>query len=212
MDDCIAEWIEFKRKKHLAETSIQGYEWLLLRVSRILSEAGLLVHPKKWTEEHIGHLISVWSKENQIRVVKRDVKVLAQFLDYYGNPVIRKLDLVWPQDCRQHVDWLSPEQAVTLLSSVKGFEQMVIHLELCIGMRRVELVQLKASDIKDGVVQILGKGRMGGKPRTNPWHEQTGEVLAAYLKIRDAEIAKARKKDPNVVVPPQLLIYERAGS
>lgn len=51
----------------------------------------------------------------------------------------------------------------------------------------------------------------GGKPRTNPFHPDTVAELNLYHIIREAEIAKARHKNPDVAVPDALLIYEREG-
>jgi integrase/recombinase XerD len=60
-------------------------------------------------------------------------------------------------------------------------------------------------------IHILGKGRNGGKHRNIAWHPLTGARCKEALDIRDKEIEKARKKNPNVQVPPFILIYEANG-
>jgi integrase len=66
-------------------------------------------------------------------------------------------------------------------------------------------------DIQAGHFNILGKGRRGGKWRSNPFDPVTMSELSYALELRDMEIAKARSKRPNTEVPEELLIYERAG-
>ena len=59
--------------------------------------------------------------------------------------------------------------------------------------------------------QILGKGRYGGKPRQMNWHPDTPGILEEYPELRDKEIAKAKRKNPGVEIPPNLPIYEAGG-
>ena len=73
---------------------------------------------------------------------------------------------------------------MTVKMNVHGIEKMIVHCELDLGMRRIELIRLKASDFSSGrinSVHLLGKGRYGGKPRDINWHPQTIAVLEEYL-------------------------------
>lgn len=98
-----------------------------------------------------------------------------------------------------------------VMGAVEGIERIVVHLDLNIGLRLVEVLRLKVADIQLGYMQVLGKGTQGGKPRTNPFHPDTVAELNLYHMMREAEIAKARAKNPGVKVPDALLIYEQAG-
>jgi hypothetical protein len=104
-----------------------------------------------------------------------------------------------------------PEEAMRVMSSASGMERIIIHLELELGLRRVEVLRLTTRAIGLGYINVLGKGRMGGKPRRNPFNPDTNAELMYWFKLRDIEIEKARAKNPAVVVPDALLIYERAG-
>jgi len=75
----------------------------------------------------------------------------------------------------------------------------------------VEALRLNISDIELGHLQVLGKGRQGGKRRTNPFHLDTNAELSYWFKLRDIEVERAKAKNPQVVVPDSLLIYERNG-
>jgi len=96
----------------------------------------------------------------------------------------------------------------------EGIERIIVHCELDLGMRRIEVLRLKTSSFQTGrtnTVLIHGKGRNGGKWRDIEWHPDTPQELEAYLAIRDMEIARAKSKNPDVVVPEDLLIYEADG-
>jgi len=95
-----------------------------------------------------------------------------------------------------------------------GVERILVHCELDLAMRRIEILRLNVIDFRtgrDNSIHILGKGRHGGKPRDIGWHDDTASELEAYLKIRDVEVTRARKVNPSVKVPSSLLIYERYG-
>ena len=80
------------------------------------------------------------------------------------------------------------------MSAAAGMERIVMHLELKIGLRRIEVLRLKVSDVGLGHLQLLGKGRLGGKTRTNPFHPDTNAELTYWFKLRDVEIEKARPR------------------
>ncbi len=76
------------------------------------------------------------------------------------------------------------------------------------------MLKLKVGDFSTGIINainLLGKGRYGGKPRTINWHPETMGTLEEYLELRDKIISKARSINPDAIAPPNLLIYERNG-
>ena len=77
--------------------------------------------------------------------------------------------------------------------------------------RRIEVLRLRVKDIQAGHFNILGKGKRGGKWRSNPFDPATMSELNYYFQLRDIEIAKARAKRPDIREPDELLIYERRG-
>ena len=115
---------------------------------------------------------------------------------------------------RPNADWLGDDEARLVRTSVEGIERIVVHLELDLGLRRIELLRLKVSDFKSGresAVHVLGKGRNGGKPRDVHWHPDTAAELEGYPRLRAAVVAKARAKNPAANVSDSLLVYERGG-
>lgn len=75
--------------------------------------------------------------------------------------------------------WLAAEQLVQLYRSARGRERVLVALEGFNGLRRVEVLRLRARDIDFGRqrLHVLGKGRNGGKWRTLPMFPETAKVL-----------------------------------
>jgi integrase/recombinase XerD len=147
----------------------------------------------------------------ETQVTRWKFSILNDYLGFHGNTVIKDMDMQWPPDARIHVDWLTAEQALTVMEAASGIERIIMHLELNIGLRRVEVLRLKVSDVKLGHFDVLGKGRRGGKKRTNPFHQDTNAELSYWFKLREIEIERARAKNKAVKVPEALLIYELRG-
>lgn len=212
LDAAVEEYLTYiKERKKRADVTVKGYRWLIGKVNRALHAGGLDAHPTKWTEDTVEYVLETVYQDSRPGVARREVSVLSTYLQHFGNTVIKDMDLEWPQDERINVDWLSPEQTIRLVEAAEGMERIVIHLQLNIFMRRVEVLRLRVQDIGLGYLNIRGKGRRGGKWRTNPFHPDTHAELSYYLKLREHEISKARSKDPAVAVPDELLIYERGG-
>lgn len=206
---CVETYLASKQKKKRAEVTVKNYRWLIGKANRRLTEGGFTdLHPKRWTVEHVQYLYDRMMKEIGPNQISREFAVLNNYLEFFGNPVIKKQELEFPADTRVRVDWLTPEQAMRLIDATASpLEKVIVHLELCIGMRRVEVLRLRVQDIKLGTLDVLGKGRLGGKWRTNPFHRNTIKVLEEYTRARDALIEKMRKKHPALNVPDRLLIH-----
>lgn len=212
LEAAVEEYLTYlSKRKRRAKVTVDGYRWLIGKVNRALLAAGMDAHPTRWTEDTVEYVLENVYQDSRPGVARREVSVLSTYLQHFGNTAIKSMELEWPQDERINVDWLSPEQAIRLTEAAEGIERIIIHLQLNIFMRRVEVLRLKVQDIGLGYINIRGKGRNGGKWRTNPFHPDTNAELAYYFRLREYEIAKARAKNPDVVVPDSLLIYERAG-
>jgi len=209
---CVETYLASKVRKKQAEMTVKNYRLLIGKANRRLVEVGFKdLHPKGWTEEHVQYLYNRMMKEVGPKQISRKFAVLNNYLESYGNPIIKKQDLEFPADTRMRVDWLTPEQAVRLIDAARGIEKVVVHLELCMGLRRVEILRLRVQDVRLGYLEVLGKGRLGGKWRTNPFHPDTMKVMEEWRRERDVIIQEARRKCPGVPVPDQLLIHGSQG-
>lgn len=215
-----------KKVKHgrLSQVNADAYRPRIMMAFESLREAGLKTAPARIGEEEIEHLLNVTFAHERASAKKWDISIINGFLKSQGNKVIDDMMLTWPHDARVRVDWLSPEEAVAMLDSAQGVEIPIIHLELRLWMRRIEVRRLKLEDIHElemfdpmtgepfeGVVSVHGKGRAGGKWRTLPLAPETAQVFQDYGALREEMIEKARVLNPHVQVPEEYMIY-RKGS
>lgn len=125
---------------------------------------------------------------------------LNALLKHIKNPAY-DTRIIYQADTRPRVDWLTPEQARQVLNSIllNPIERISITLALCMGLRRVEIVRLKLSDINLSreYVQVTGKGRAGGKLRLVPFHERFKPALDDWLRARALIVARARNAPPD---------------
>lgn len=179
-----------------AETRYQ-YLRVCNTARKILKARGFQTHPEKIGRSELLYL------KSQLKS-KWTLTVFGTFLDHCGNNTLRRMRINWPKDRRIRADWLSKEQAKVVMALANpGLERLLIHFELECGMRRIELRRLKLSDIREKTIDILGKGRGGGKWRTIPKHPDTDMILVDWLPERE----KLLKTERN----PHLFIHRRKG-
>lgn len=85
----------------------------------------------------------------------------------------------------------------------------LIHLELRLMMRRLEVRRLTMQDIMDGAMDVRDKERYGGKWRTLAWAPKTLSVLLQWNEVRAQLIAEAKAENSKAEVPEVFLIYRR---
>ena len=161
-------------------------------------------------EKEICYLLDVAWKDNAVSTREWYCKMLNMLLLRYGNTVIKDMELVWPQDERINVDWLEPMDMVMLLDAeLTPLQELVIHLELCLGLRRIEVVRLMLTDIHNGYLHVRGKGRESGKWRTVSFHPDTPVVLRNWMIERKRMVSEALQYRPSLEVPETLIMWKR---
>lgn len=196
--------------------TIQDYRWALNHLFNGLEDAKMTLNPRKVGKDEIIYLRDEYLTQSN-RTKSNLIKILLGFLKWAGNTEIAKLRISFGDTSPRNIRWLTDEEATAVRLNAVGIERIIVHCELDLGMRRVEVLRLKVSDFHRGrndrnnQIYVHGKGRNGGKFRQISWHPRTDEVLEEYLRIRDSVIEKARKKNPAVKIPENLLIYERGG-
>lgn len=179
---------------------------------KIMQEIRPGIHPTTVEKADVLRFIEVMrERDYAVSTQKLYICALRRICAFSGNYVLDRSNMVirWPSDTRPHVDWLTIEQSRTLLyTPMTPTQELIVHCELCLGMRRCEIQRLKLRDISDGRITVTGKGPVGGKLRMLPFHPRTAAVLERYMRHRDNVIAEAivRNRD-SVEVPDSLLIY-----
>lgn len=89
--------------------------------------------------------------------------------------------LRWPRDMHPNVDWPTDDEQYKLITDSKTpLEEVVIHLELNLGLHASELCNLRLDGInyRRRVVDVLGKGLGEGNWRSVPFVIDTEEILS----------------------------------
>lgn len=193
----------------LSEKSISKYRSVLIGAVQALDFAGLNCYPRLIKREEILYLRQNHFVGNSSSHDRWKLSIFGEWLSWFDNDVLKKMKIPWPQDERISVDWLEPEDAIRMKRVAKGIERLMVHLELDLGLRRIDMYRLKMGDIHSGHFSVTGKGRVGGKRRTISWNEETPAIMEEYLFLRSELVGNARKRNPGVVVPDGLLIYQK---
>ncbi len=161
-------------------------------------------------ERDVNNLREVRGKQS-IAYHKYHLSIFGGFLKWCGNNIVDRMQVEWPHDERINADWLLGDDPDILQAEAEGIERVIVHLELNLCMRRVELLRLRPCDFMRETVNVRGKGRQGGKWRSVPFDPDTREIIGWWMVERKRIIERAKAKNPGVVVPEALLIYEHHG-
>lgn len=206
-EDCLKLFMKSVESRQISEKTKYGYEMGSRHCMDKLREQGMQTLPYLVGQKEINYLVYTAFENLAVRTKRWYLCMFNKFMLFFGNDTMQRMGLSWPHDRRVHVDWLTPEQARKLLEYPMTLEQQVaIHLELCLGMRRVEVIRLRVQDIHPTYLDVRGKGRHGGKWRTIPFPEGTYDLLQRMIAQRNAKIREVRKRHPNVQIPDNLFL------
>ncbi len=209
---CIAEHLRVTYKNSKKET-VGKYQATLYNITDILRDNGLELNPRKVDEDDIRFLLEHWSN---LAISTRNgyLHIFNRYLKFYDNKIIEEMEINLGYDDRPNVDWLTDEECTRLMEAPKtALEDVVIHLELCMGLRVSEVIKLRVGDIhfnddpRKRSISVLGKGRGEGKWRTIPFHPDTERVINRWLEERAEIVKRIRTYDPTWPNPDNLLIW-----
>lgn len=143
-----------------------------------------------------------------VSTIKDYSHALLRLLSFIGNHTAANTKIIHQADIRPTVDWLTPENARLVMDTPKTpAQQLIVVLALGMGLRRIEIIRLKMSDVHTdrGYISVTGKGRGGGKLRAVPFHPRFNEALGDWLRVRHTMI------NPTKYTPDNLLIWARGG-
>ena len=211
-DSCIREFINAKFKGS-KEYTRDKCRWSLQRTKRILEAGGFDASPYRIKEDAIVYIIDTYHQKGYLDTyLKGEIAYLDRYLRFYKNDVVKDMGIQFATDMRVNVKWLEEDQYQKLISVPKTpLQDMVIHLELCMGLRNAECCRLTIEDIYDRgtkpYLNVRGKGRGNGKYRTVRFHRDTKAVLDRWLTERERIVRIARENDPHWRDPGYLLLW-----
>lgn len=164
------------RARGLGEKTVEGETWALRNMFRALWAEGFDVLPRRVSQFHVDYLREIHYEGRAQWYVGHNLSILKQFLRWAGN---RQTDRFrWPVRgyLRPNADWLGDGEAMLVRESARALERIIVHCELDLGLRGIEVLRLKTSDFRTGrqnSVRVHGKGRNGGRFRGIPRHPGT---------------------------------------
>jgi integrase/recombinase XerD len=204
------EYLELLRMEKRSPGTLKNYNEVLTDSFEALMEAGLEFSPKRIGKREIDFLRQQHYK-GSIHYNRWRLSIFGTFLKWSGNNIVEQMRIGWPQDMRIHANWLEPEEAIAVRNVAEGVERVIVHLELDLCMRRIEVLRLRPEDFKGDRISVLGKGVQGGKWRTVRYHPQTREIIGEWLLTRQKMVAQVRVLDPKAQIPDSLLIYKHGA-
>lgn len=199
-------------RKAVTKSTTDEYGRLITLATKAWRAAGLEPKPKKVGEEEINLLRHELYSHLSPTVNRRQVSIIGQYLKFHGNNIVERLMIPWPPNTRPNAKWLSDEEGLMLLDAARDpLEKMLVHLELRLMLRRVEVIRLTVKDVEMNILKVRGKGRLGGKWRTLAWAPDTLSVIQEYSMYREELIKNALEVKPDQTIPENIMIYAQYG-
>ena len=211
-DSCIREFTDAKFKASRPYTK-QKCVWSLQRSKRILEAGGFDASPYKINEDAVLYIIDHYrSRGNLDTYIEGEIDYLKRYLLFFKNNTIKEMGILFAQDMRVNVHWLDEDQYQALMNVEKTpLQEMVIHLELRMGLRNAECCRITLDDIVDRgtkpYLNVRGKGRGNGKWRTVRFNKETRNVLNRWMEERARIVRIAQENIPHWRDPGYLLLW-----
>ncbi len=164
---CITGYVDYMTTEAMyADKTIDEYRWAIIRCHDIVRVGQGPENPERVSRENLEYLLE--NMTGRVANRKFNWTAYAGFLKWCGNDAIHDKKPKWPNEQRMKVDWLTEEEAYAVRETAMGMDPLsalIVHLELDLCLRRIEIMRLTTSSIHDNGIDVLGKGRMGGKLR-----------------------------------------------
>lgn len=189
--------------------TIRFYKEQSALVLRALYEVDPSKNPVNLDRDTLRQLVLVLRAKHTVSTQKDYLIALKRMCENEHNYVFSEYRVMFPTDTRPNVDWLSHEQAQELLDVWKmPLDDMIVTLELLHGLRRIEVIRIRTTDIHldEGYIEVRGKGRAGGKLRSIPMHPDFRRAYERWMEERNQMRLEA--EDDSAA---NLLVYLRNG-
>lgn len=189
--------------------TIRFYKEQSALVLRALYDIDPSKNPVNLDRDTLRQLVLVLRAKHTVSTQKDYLIALKRMCENEHNYVFSEYRVMFPTDTRPNVDWLSHEQAQELLDVWKmPLDDMIVTLELLHGLRRIEVIRIRTTDIHldEGYIEVRGKGRAGGKLRSIPMHPDFRRAYERWMEERNQMRLEA--DDDSAA---NLLVYLRNG-
>lgn len=213
----MAEYQKKLKLEGLTDCTVRHYVLEARMLEKMLTHGGRCSDPRKIDAEDVAYLLDLFKRRDYSTKTRKGYYAsLVKWCTTSNNRGVPDWPRVrFPPDRRPRVNWLTPDQVGVILSAeLPNVERLMIHLELCLGLRRIEAIRLRIQDIdfEEALIRIRGKGAQGDKPRVVPFTVGTSEIVGDWLAERDQIIAACRERHPKTLdIPDEVIVYVKAG-
>lgn len=201
---------EKERKGGYSEASITDFRRTSKNAYAVIERFQPGATPRTVTVDTLRMTLE-WMRDNlSVATQKNYYFYIKELMRASRNFAYEDIRAVFPADIRPNVDWLSLDDALTVLNCDKDpIETMLVSLALCHGLRINEIHNLNVSDIhtEGRFITVLGKGRGGGKFRSVVFHPKFHTYFTQWLEHRSL-IAQQCRDD---ISDNALLVYLKGG-
>lgn len=177
----------------------------VFRIAGMFQEGSI---PRNVTADTVRKTLEYMKENYTVSTQKLYFFYLKELMRASDNHAYEDIRVVYPTDIRPNVDWLSLDDAMTLLrTELPSLERMIVVLGLCHGLRRAEMEHLHTYDIheKEKFITVLGKGSGGGKLRSVHFHPIFHTVFKDWMDTRSRLAQQSREDESDNA----LLVYKK---
>ena len=159
----------------------------------------------------IGKVEADFVVNNIFKNNETSISAWNNFLKFCNNPILTMIYVEKVKNTRVNADWLNldiGEDFKVLDACETPLEKVIIHCELQLGMRRIEVHRQEIDWYNGGFIKVLGKGPRPGKPRTIPFQKDTPEILKILKDFREQTEKEMRAIGMNESLPPNITAYK----
>ena len=207
-ESVVQRWMALKKERGCLPRTLQQDRWIVRTTVLALRRSGRPGEPDRWSEDDARFLVRRWHGDPW------RLSTLAGLARFAGNPVFDRVAIPRPGPSRR-VRWLSAEEAQALLSvsQTDPLLRIVTLLGLGMGLRRIEWLRLRLSDLDPVQSRVLVRGKGRGQPK-EVWmvmHPALPSALRPYLEWRDRAVRRQLRRDPLTPVPDELFVHSKGG-
>ena len=212
-ENAIEAYLKIKGRR-ISAVQVKKYRYSLKHITADLYYGDHEYLPTKVNEDSFFFLINeAWERITPERpeplrssTKKWYCSLFSAYLIHYGNTVYNDMNYAWPNDQMTVTEYASTDDVIALCDApLTPLEELILHFEAFLGMRNIETKRLRLQDVKGDSLVLRGKTGI----RNIPKHPDTDRVINRWLMERNRLIGEARRYDPHIEVPDNLIIWKR---
>ena len=142
-------------------------------------------------EEEVAMLQSGLLSRYRTRTAKTYMQALGAYSKWLvGKDVVEESRLMWNAEGVERL-WIAREDYRRLYAAARPRERVMLALGATMGLRREEVMTLETGQIRDGGIEIHGKGHgPNGKVEWRPMSRAVADALAEWTPVREEILAR----------------------